>query len=562
MSEMKTAPALLEGPTLEKENGYRSILDVFEKACSQYADRPAFTCMGSTLTYAGMKDLVDRFAHWIVTQTSMSPGDRLGIVLPNLLQYPVAVFGALKAGLVIVNTNPLYTADEMHHQFADAGVSGVVVFAHMAHKLEAVLKRLPIAHIVVTEVADLHAWPSRFKYNLGARYIARQVPRYHLPDAVTMRQVLKQKGRVDDSRWGRDEDLAILQYTGGTTGTPKGAMLSHANLVANMRQTGEVLGSAVTRGLETIIAPLPVYHIYTFTVNCMFGCETGSHSVLIPNPKDLDSFVKTLAQQPFSAFIGLNTLFAALCRREDFQKLDFRHLKLSVSGGMALNTTTANRWYEVTGSAVLEGYGMTETSPVVCVNPPDKIQPGAIGRPVAGTRLQVLDENDQPLGYDTPGELCVQGPQVMKGYWNLPEETTKTLSEDGWVRSGDIAVLQHDGFVRIVDRKKDMIVSSGFNIYPNEVEDVLLRHEDIHEAAVIGIPDEDSGESVVAFIVPRNGVNLDAAALKQWCRQELTGYKVPRRFEFRNQLPRSTVGKVLRRVLRDELSDTVRQDAS
>ncbi len=558
MSEMKTAPALLEGPALEKDDGYRSILDVFEKASTQYADRPAFTCMGSTLTYAGMKDLVDRFAHWIITQTDMSPGDRLAIVLPNLLQYPVAVFGALKAGLVVVNTNPLYTADEMHHQFADAGVTGVVVFAHMASKLEAVLKRMTIAHVIVTEVADLHPWPSRLKYNLGARYIARQVPRYHLPDAVSMRQVLKEKGQIDKGRWGYDDDLAILQYTGGTTGTPKGAMLSHANLVANMRQTGEVLGSAVTRGQETIIAPLPVYHIYTFTVNCMFGCETGSHSILIPNPKDLDGFVKTLAQQPFSAFIGLNTLFAALCRREDFKKLDFSHLKLSVSGGMALNTTTANRWHEVTGSAVLEGYGMTETSPVVCVNPPDRIQPGAIGRPVAGTRLQVLDENDQPLGYDTPGELCVQGPQVMKGYWNLPEETAKTLSDDGWVRSGDIAVLQRDGFVRIVDRKKDMIVSSGFNVYPNEVEDVLLGHEDIHEAAVIGVPDEDSGESVVAFIVPRNGASLDPEALKKWCRRELTGYKVPRRFEFRDQLPRSNVGKVLRRALRDELSDAGR----
>ncbi|GHC31243.1 long-chain-fatty-acid--CoA ligase [Kushneria pakistanensis] len=562
MSEMKTAPALLEGPALEKDDGYRSILDVFEKACAQYADRPAFTCMGSTLTYKGMKDLVDRFAHWIITQTRMSPGDRLAIVLPNLLQYPVAVFGALKAGLVVVNTNPLYTADEMHHQFADAGVTGVVIFAHMADKLEAVLKRMTIEHVIVTEVADLHSWPSRLKYNLGARYIARQVPRYHLPNAVSMRQVLKGKGQVDDQRWGRDDDLAILQYTGGTTGTPKGAMLSHANLVANMRQTGEVLGSAVTRGQETIIAPLPVYHIYTFTVNCMFGCETGNHSILIPNPKDLDGFVKTLAQQPFSAFIGLNTLFAALCRREDFKKLDFSHLKLSVSGGMALNTTTANRWYEITGSAVLEGYGMTETSPVVCVNPPDKIQPGAIGRPVAGTRLQVLDENDQPLGYDTPGELCVQGPQVMKGYWNLPEETAKTLFDDGWVRSGDIAVLQRDGFVRIVDRKKDMIVSSGFNVYPNEVEDVLLGHEDVHEAAVIGVPDEDSGESVVAFIVPRNGASLDSEALKKWCRRELTGYKVPRRFEFRDQLPRSNVGKVLRRALRDELSGDSSQNAS
>ncbi|WP_456267743.1 AMP-binding protein [Kushneria sp. AK178] len=555
MSEMTTAPALLEGPALEKDDGYRSILDVFERACTQYAHRPAFTCMEHTLTYAAMKDLVDRFAHWVVSQTAMSPGDRLAIVLPNLLQYPVAVFGALKAGLVVVNTNPLYTADEMHHQFEDAGVTGVVVFAHMAHKLEAVLERMTIDHVIVTEVADLHPWPSRLKYNLGARYIARQVPRYHLPGAVSMRQVLKHKGQVVQDRWGRDDDLAILQYTGGTTGTPKGAMLSHANLVANMRQTGEVLGSAVTRGQETIIAPLPVYHIYTFTVNCMFGCETGNHSVLIPNPKDIDGFIKTLATYPFSAFIGLNTLFAALCRREDFRKLDFSHLKLSVSGGMALNTTTASRWHEITGSEVLEGYGMTETSPVVCVNPPDKIQPGAIGRPVAGTRLQVLDDNDRPLGYDTPGELCVEGPQVMKGYWNLPEETARTLFKDGWVRSGDIAVLQRDGFVRIVDRKKDMIVSSGFNIYPNEVEDVLLRHEDIHEAAVIGVPDEDSGEVVVAFIVPRNGVSPDAGALKAWCRQELTGYKVPRRFEYRDQLPRSNVGKVLRRALRDELAD-------
>lgn len=555
MSERETAPVTLEGPPLERDERYRSILDVFETACREFATRPAFTCMGHTLDYRELETLSDRFAHWIVHRTTMAPGERLAIVLPNLLQYPVVVFGALKAGLVVVNTNPLYTAEEMRHQFEDAGVSGVVIFAHMADRLERVLAHLDIAHVFITEVADLHPTPSRLKYNLGARYVTRQVPRYRLPGAVALRRVLKTRGRIDRSRCGRDDDLAILQYTGGTTGTPRGAMLSHANLVANMRQTGEVLGSTVDRGRETIVAPLPVYHIYTFTVNCMFGCETGSHTILIPNPKDLDGFVRVLAAQPFSAFIGLNTLFAALCRRDDFRRLDFSALKLSVSGGMALNTATAERWEEVTGSAVLEGYGMTETSPVVCVNPPGQLQPGSIGRPVAGTALRVVDDRGSVLGLETPGELCVRGPQVMQGYWHLPEESARTLTRDGWVHSGDIAVLQRDGFVRIVDRKKDMIVTSGFNVYPNEVEDVLLSHDEVYEAAVVGLPDEDSGERVVAYIVLRHESSLDAETLKQWCRERLTGYKVPRRFEFRDRLPRSGVGKVLRRALRDEAAE-------
>lgn len=552
MSESDTAPSMLEGPPLESDERYRSILDVFETACRHFATHPAFTCMGHTLDYRELKTLSDRFAHWIVNHTTMAPGDRLAIVLPNLLQYPVVVFGALKAGLVVVNSNPLYTVDEMRHQFEDAGISGVVIFAHMAAKLEKVLEHLDIDHVVVTEVADLHPGLSRLKYNLGARYVTRQVPRYRLPGSISLRRVLKTPGEIGPERWGRDDDLAILQYTGGTTGAPRGAMLSHANLVANMRQTGEVLGSTVDRGCETIIAPLPVYHIYTFTLNCMFGCETGSHTVLIPNPKDLDSFIRVMAERPFTAFIGLNTLFAALCRREDFQKLDFSTLKLSVSGGMALNTATADRWEQVTGSRVLEGYGMTETSPVVCVNPPGQIQPGAIGRPVAGTALRVVDDEGRVLGLETPGELCVRGPQVMKGYWNLPEESARTLTPDGWMHSGDIAVLQRDGFARIVDRKKDMIVTSGFNVYPNEVEDVLLSHEDVYEAAVVGLPDEESGERVVAFIVLRNESALDADMLKTWCREKLTGYKVPKGFEFRDRLPRSSVGKVLRRALRDE----------
>ncbi|OHV10251.1 AMP-binding protein [Kushneria phosphatilytica] len=553
MSRDDDSKALLEGPALKTTDQADSIIEVIEHACERFADHAAFSCLGRTLYYRELDRLTRRFATWLIEETPLEPGDRFAVVLPNILQYPVAVFGALRAGLVIVNTNPLYSADEMHHQFEDAGVRGVLVFEGMLNRVRQVLERRPLACVVTTGIADLHQTPRRWALQLGMRWKARGRHEPAIPGSVSMRHTLRgaldRPASQEQPCWGRGDDPAVLQYTGGTTGTPKGAILTHRNLIANMRQTGQVLSDVLEVGREVIIAPLPVYHIYTFTVNCMFGCETGNHSVLIPDPRDMKRFIRTLKKQPFSAFIGVNPLFAALCRQKAFCQLDFSRLKLSVSGGMALNNTVAERWEQATGCRVLEGYGMTETSPVVCVNPPDDMRPGYIGRPVADTSLRVVDDEGRTLGYDEPGELCVKGPQVMAGYWCCKEE--KAFDADGWLHSGDIAVLSRDGFVRIVDRKKDMIVTSGFNVYPNEVEEVLTAHPQVSEAAVIGMPDEESGERVQAYIVARSD-QLDAETLRKWCRERLTGYKVPRSFEFRHDLPRNNVGKILRRSLRDE----------
>ena len=455
------------------------------------------------------------------------------------------------SGLVVVNTNPLYTEREMHHQFADSGAKAIVILANMADKLERVIDKTEIRHVVVTEIGDLHGLPRRALINFAVRHVKKLVPRYSLPGALGFRDVLARGAKRQYQPVERDrDDIAALQYTGGTTGVAKGTMLTHRNLVANMLQARAVISDVLGEGCETVIAPLPVYHIYTFTVNCLFLMETGNHSVLIPNPRDIDGFVKTLRKIHFTGFVGLNTLFNALCNRDDFRALDFSSLKLTISGGMALTKAAAKRWEEVTACPVAEGYGMTETSPIVSFNPPAAIQLGTIGKPVPGTSVKIVDAdgNDLPLG--EAGELCVQGPQVMKGYWNRPEDTAKTLDAQGWVRTGDIAVLQEDGYIRIVDRKKDMIIVSGFNVYPNEIEDVVAGHPDVIEAAAIGVPDEDSGEAIKLFVVARNE-SLDAATLRSWCKKELAGYKVPKFVEFRDELPKTNVGKVLRRELRD-----------
>lgn len=545
---------VLHGPALEGVEQYGSITDVWHQAVARFGDRPAFTCMGQTLSFSELDRLSASFAAWLTHETDLAPGDRIAIQLPNVLQFPVAVFGALRAGMVVVNTNPLYTEREMAYQFKDADVSAIVILANMAAKLAKVRKQLGIRHVVVTELADLHPAPKRWVINAAVKYVKKMVPAYSLPDATPLRQALK-KGRGLEQRDAPQtlDDLAALQYTGGTTGKPKGAMLTHGNLVANMLQARQAIGENIGEGTERVIAPLPVYHIYTFTVNCLFLVNTGNHSVLIPNPRDLDAFVKTLAKQPFSAFIGLNTLFNALCHREDFRRLDFSRLHLTISGGMALTRAAAERWEEVTGCPVAEGYGLTETSPIVAFNPSDAIQLGTIGKPVAGTAVKAVDADGHDVALGEPGELCVKGPQVMRGYWGMEEETRHAL-RDGWFATGDIAVLQKDGYVRIVDRKKDMILVSGFNVYPNEIEDVVTAHPGVREAAAVGVADEDSGEAIKLFVVT-DSADLDAETLRRWCKKELAGYKVPRHVEFRDELPKSNVGKVLRRQLRDEDRD-------
>ncbi|HSH47025.1 MAG TPA: AMP-binding protein [Halomonas sp.] len=550
MSE-PASTAILSGPALEGVGTYDSVMDVFHSSIQRFADRPAFSCMGRTLSYAELDQLSRDFAAWLQHETDLEPGDRIAIQLPNVLQFAVAVFGALRAGLVLVNTNPLYTEREMAHQFKDSGAKAILILANMASKLESVLERTDIRHVVITEIADLHNFPRRQLINGALRYIKKMVPAYSLPQATSFRAALKRGAALQHEEVAcRAEDVLALQYTGGTTGRAKGARLTHANLVANMLQAHQAIGTGLREGQETIVAPLPVYHIYTFTVNCLFMMVTGNHSVLIPNPRDLDRLIKELSTLEFTGFIGLNTLFNALCNRDDFRRLDFSSLHLTISGGMALTKAVAKRWEEVTGCPIAEGYGLTETSPIVTFNPIGAIQLGTIGRPVAGTSLKVIDANGQELARGEPGELCVKGPQVMKGYWNLDAETASALDAAGWFRTGDIAVIQDDGYVRIVDRKKDMILVSGFNVYPNEVEDVVAMHPGVVEAAAVGVPDDVSGEAIKLFVVAGDAA-LDAKSLRDWCKQHLAGYKVPHQIEFRDELPKSNVGKVLRRELRD-----------
>ncbi|ODC03083.1 long-chain fatty acid--CoA ligase [Terasakiispira papahanaumokuakeensis] len=536
-------------------NTYGSVLDVLSQACDRFAGKPAFTNMGHTLTYAEVDQLSRDFAAYLQQKTDLEPGDRIAIQLPNTLMFPVAVFGAMRAGLVVVNTNPLYSEREMEHQFNDSGARAIVVLANMAQQVEHVLPHTSLKYVFVTELGDLHPPIKRFLINKIVRYVKKLVPAYQLPQAISFRQALSQGGL---SEWTapqpKPDDVAVLQYTGGTTGVAKGAMLTHANLVANMLQAREVIQSVLGEGCETVVAPLPMYHVYTFTVNCMFLMETGNHSLLITNPRDIPAFVKELKKYRFTGFVGLNTLFVALCHNEAFKQLDFSDLKLTISGGMALTQQAAQLWEETTGCAVAEGYGMTETSPIVTFNPPGAAQLGTIGQPVPSTEVQVVDENGAPVPQGEPGELCVRGPQVMKGYWNRPDDTSAMINAEGWLRTGDIAVIQDDGYIRIVDRKKDMINVSGFNVYPNEIEDVIVTHPDVYEVAAVGVADERSGEAVKVFIVSRNP-DLTVDEVRRFCKERLTAYKVPRLVEFRDELPKSNVGKVLRRQLRDEATE-------
>lgn len=523
---------------------------LLQRAIDEFADKPAYTCLGKTICFADLDRLSKNFAAYLQQHTGLQPGDRIAIQLPNILQYPVVVFGALRAGLVVVNTNPLYTPHEMQHQFQDAGVKAIVILANVASKLEAVLADTPIRHVIVTELADLHDWPQRVVINAAAKYLKKMVPPFHLPQAVSLRTALAQGaaseyGPVPQTR----DDIAVLQYTGGTTGVAKGAMLTHANLLANVRQCEVFMQKAgVNRGGEIVVAPLPLYHIYAFMLHILLMVDSGNHSLLIPDPRNFSAVTKVLSKYPFSVFIGINTLFVALANHDAFRKLDFSALKLTFSGGMALTESAAKRWQQTTGCAVIEGYGLTESSPVLTVNPPGHARIGSIGIPLANTDIRIVDDNGvvQPIG--VAGELCARGPQVMKGYWQREQATADTIV-NGWLHTGDIAIVDPDGFVRIVDRKKDMIIVSGFNVYPNEIENVMSAHPDIFECAAIGVPDELTGEAVKLFVVSRNP-ELDVEQVRAFARKELTAYKVPKQVEFRETLPKSNVGKILRRELR------------
>lgn len=532
---------------------HSSIADMFNEACTQYADLDAFSCLGQTMTYGELDRLSLQFATYLQHHTTLAPGDRLAIQLPNTLQYPVVLFGAIRAGIVIVNANPLYTGKELQHQLKDSGAKVLVVFANVTQAIEAVIDQTDIQQVIITEIADLHDFPKRQIINGIVKYVKKQVPSCQFPISVSFRKALALGQRDTFSPVTLEKSqLAFLQYTGGTTGVAKGAMLTHENLLSNKTQIVEHWKTALVPTKEVFAAPLPLYHIYGFTLHCMVLVSIGCHSVLVPNPRDMDSLVKAFVDYPLTGMVGLNTLFVALLNNKTFSEVDFSSLKLTTSGGMALAEDTAKRWQALTDTMVLEGYGLTETSPVVSANTPEHCQLGTIGLPLPETECKVVDADGNDLSNGEEGELCIRGPQVMLGYWHCKDDTQDAIDADGWFKSGDIATIQGDGFIRIVDRKKDMVIVSGFNVYPNEVENVLVGHPEIIEAAVIAIPDEASGEAVKAFIVLAPGSDLDDHSIKTFCKQSLTAYKIPRFYEFRQELPKSSVGKVLRRELRTE----------
>lgn len=522
-----------------------------EDAMRRFADRPAFTLMGKAMSYAEIDRDATRFATYL-QQRGLEPGDRFAIMSPNLLQYPIALFGALRAGLVVVNTNPLYTPREMRHQFIDSQVKGILIAENFAANLERVIGETQIKAVVTTSVGELLGLKGKL-VNFAVRNVKRMVPKYNLPNAVTFSEALREGKRHKlQPHAGGPDDVIVHQYTGGTTGVAKGAMLTNRNLVANSQQNKAWMDPRLGKETDLVVlCPLPLYHIFAFTVNCLSMMVNGAHVVLIVNPRDLGTVVDAFNQHPIHVMTGVNTLFNALAHSKDFAAADTSHLKVCNAGGMALQNAVADRFREVSGCAVVEGYGLTESSPVASSNPLDGThRQGTIGLPFPSTLMRVVDEEGQPVAAGTAGEIQIQGPQVMKGYYNRPEDTAEAIRE-GWLCTGDIGVMDEDGYFRIVDRKKDMVLVSGFNVYPNEVEDVLVSHPKVLEAAVIGVPDETSGEVVKAFVVKRDK-SLTEAELIEFCRGEMTGYKRPKHIEWRDELPKSNVGKILRKDLRTE----------
>jgi long-chain acyl-CoA synthetase len=532
-----------------------TLVSIFESGARRFASRPAFSCMGHSISYGELDKMSAEFAAWLTKDLGLARGTRVAIMLPNLLQYPVVLFGALRAGMTVVNVNPLYTPRELKHQLVDSGAEAIVILENFAATLAKVVAETPVRHVAVTAIGDLLPFPKRHIVNFVIRRVKKLVPAWELAGHVRLEEALARgRARGFSPVEVSQEDIAFLQYTGGTTGVSKGAMLTHRNMVANLRQMYAWIGSLVTDGQEVVITALPLYHVFSLVCNCLLFVSVGGNNVLITNPRDIPAFVKELSKLPFSIITGVNTLYNALLQDPGFAKLDFSHLKWAGAGGMALQAATAQRWHEVTGKFVQEGYGLTETSPVVSMQPTgtESVYTGTIGLPLPSTEVAIRDESGRDLPHGEPGELCVRGPQVMKGYWQRPEATEQVMYPDGFLRTGDIATMDQGGFLRIVDRKKDMILVSGFNVFPNEVENVVTLHPDVVEAACIGVPDPKSTEAVKIFVVAREGSGLDAAKVIAWCRENLTAYKVPKHVEFRKELPKTNVGKILRRALRDE----------
>ena len=532
---------------------YSSISDVFRQSVEKFAHQPAFQNMGKTLTYAEVGKLAEDFASYLQNVLKLPRGERVAIMLPNLLQYPIALFGILQAGLVAVNTNPLYTPRELEHQLKDSGATTIIVLENFANTLELVLSRTQIKHVIVASVGEMFGFFKGTLMNFVLRKIKKMVPEYRIPGAIPFQTTLKEGAAHTFSPVTLTrEDTALLQYTGGTTGVAKGAILSHGNICANMLQAKEWIKFQLREGKETVIAALPLYHIFALTVNLMIFTNAGSKIILITNPRDMKGFIGELKKESISVFIGVNTLFNGMVNQPDFATVDFSNLRLTLGGGMATQKAVAEKWKKITGTPIVEAYGLTEASPGVCCNPLNiEAYSGGIGLPVPSTEVELRDADGKEVGIGQPGELWVRGPQVMKGYWNRPEETAKTIDARGFLETGDIAVMDEKGWLKLVDRKKDLIVVSGFNVYPNEIEEVVSHNDKVMEVACIGVPNEKTGEALKVFVVKKDP-SLTKEELIEFCRTELTAYKVPKDIEFRDELPKSNVGKILRRELREQ----------
>jgi long-chain acyl-CoA synthetase len=545
---LKSYPAGV--PAQINPDHYNSLLELFEECIQKFGARPAYENLGATISFQDLDKLSAAFAAYLQRQ-GLKKGERIAIQMPNLIQYPIAIFGAMRAGLVVVNTNPLYTPKEMKHQFNDSGAKAIVILANMAKNLQEVLPQTGIEKVIITEVADMVGGIKGWFMNLAIKHLKKMVPPFHIPQAVSFKEAIAEGKKYNYRNPNlKSSDIAFLQYTGGTTGVSKGAMLSHRNILANMAQLMAWTGFKIDEGNEVGITALPLYHIFALTFNCFGFLKYGAKNVLITNPRDIPAFVEELKRHRFSLISGVNTLFNALLNNPDFKNCDFSNLKVSLGGGMAVQDIVAQRWKQTTGCPLIEAYGLTETSPGLTANPLDgREKIGCIGLPLPSTEIRIVDDAglDVPLG--ERGEIWARGPQVMLGYWQRPEETANVMSGD-WFKTGDIGVMDEEGFVKIVDRKKEMILVSGFNVYPNEVENVIASHPKVLEVGVVGVPDDKSSEAVKAFIVKKDE-SLTAEEIKEFCKQNLTAYKVPKHVEFRTELPKSNVGKILRRLLKE-----------
>jgi long-chain acyl-CoA synthetase len=532
---------------------YASLKDMFEEACVKHRALPAYTNMGANLSYAQLDELSRAFGAWLQHKAKLAPGDRVALMMPNILQYPIALFGVLRAGLVVVNTNPLYTARELEHQLKDSGAKAIVIVENFVHVLQEVLPRTGVKHVLVTRIGDFLGLARGFIVNFVLRHVRKQIPAWNLPGALQFKRALAGGlGLKLAQVTVGPEDIAFLQYTGGTTGVAKAAILTHRNMVANVLQADAWIAPALISGrMDIVITALPLYHIFSLTANALLFLRLGSRNILITNPRDFPAFVAELKKYKFNFISGVNTLFNALLHTPGFESLDFSALRITLGGGMAVQGVVAARWKKVTGNILTQAWGLTETSPAACINPLGLDFNGSIGLPIPSTDISIRNDEGSALAVNEVGEICVFGPQVMRGYWQQPEETDKVMYGD-WLRTGDIGRMDPAGFVYIEDRKKDMILVSGFNVYPNEVESVVAEHPGVLEVAAVAQPDENSGEAVALFVVKKDP-GLTAEALITYSRKELTGYKVPKHVYFRTELPKTNVGKILRRALRDEL---------